>query len=450
MRFKGEVTGDTEIPKWLGISQSDIETMLVVGGSANLDLQTTKENPSYEEGLVALQDIGEGMTYETNSDVYIKLNTEISSNDDPEDGSGDDQPGEDSEDVREVAERIGTAVEERIDELSDAFNVGSDLASWVNLITEVSDLISEIADASESMGDLPEWVPEDAERTYSEFSSGLRNAAEGISAVKNNVFDSEKFVELINAELSQYETGLSLNLLAEPTSDVRPTETQEYIGKPQILKFSSLAETNSSNLQPLAESGEFHISDSADWNMQSGNQNFQIQQLEANILRDKGGNAIKSFINEQANHISDLTYKLDLDGKGIDISKSSISEKEIVIVVGEQLIIPDRVDLVSNEEGEQSLLVTLPEDTVFQQKTGIHALPLDFEEANGQWASSETTKQLFESDLIQGFEYSEQAAKDEGLRLKNLSINTGRALHYKLEIERLMSKGKQLKQLLSS
>ena len=109
MRFKGEVTGDTKIPKWLGISQSDIETMLVVGGSANLDLQTTKENPSYEEGLVALQDIGEGMTYETNSDVYIKLNTEISSNDDPEDGVGDDQPGEDSEDVREVAERIGTA-----------------------------------------------------------------------------------------------------------------------------------------------------------------------------------------------------------------------------------------------------------------------------------------------------------------------------------------------------
>ena len=104
--------------------------------------------------------------------------------------------------------------------------------------------------------------------------------------------------------------------------------------------------------------------------MQSGNQNFQIQQLEANILRDKGGNAIKSFINEQANHISDLTYKLDLDGKGIDISKSSISEKEIVIVVGEQLIIPDRVDLVSNEE-EQSLLVTLLRILYSNKKRGF-------------------------------------------------------------------------------
>ena len=43
--------------------------------------------------------------------------------------------------------------------------------------------------------------------------------------------------------------------------------------------------------------------------------------------------------------------------------------------------------------------------------------------------------------MIQGFEYSEQAAKDEGLRLKNLSINTGRSLHYKLEIEKLNEQG---------
>ena len=167
---------------------------------------------------------------------------------------------------------------------------------------------------------------------------------------------------------------------------------------------------------------------------------FHIQQLETNILRDKDGNAIKSFINEQANYVSGLTYELDLDSKEIDISQSSISEKEIVIVVGEQSIIPDSVDLVSNEDGEQSLLITLPEDTVFQQKTGIHALQ-DFEDANGQWGSSDTTKQIFESDLIQGFEYSEQAAKDEGLRLKNLSINTGRSLHYKLEIEKLNEQG---------
>ena len=78
--FRGNVNGTTETPTWLGVDQSDIENLLVVGGSANLDLQTTKENPSYEEGLVALQDIGEGMTYETNSDVCMKLNTDMSSN----------------------------------------------------------------------------------------------------------------------------------------------------------------------------------------------------------------------------------------------------------------------------------------------------------------------------------------------------------------------------------
>ena len=404
--FRGNVNGTTEIPTWLGVDQSDIENLLVVGGSANLDLQTTKENPSYEEGLVALQDIGEGMTYETSSDVYVKLNTDISSN---------------------IVESIGTAVEDRITALSDAFDVGTDLASWVNLINEVSDLIIDIADASESIGELPEWIPEAAEQTYSKFSSGLRKAAEGISAVKNEVFDSEKFLELINAELSQYETGLSLNLIAEPSSNEKPTETQEYIGEPQILKFRSLAESTSSDLEPLTASGEFNISDSADWKTVSEDQSFQIHQLETNILRDKDGNAIKSFINEQANHVEGLTYELDLDGKEIDISKSSISEKEIVIVVGEQSIIPDSIDLISNENGEQSLLVTLPEDTVFQQETGIHALPLDFEEANGQWELSDTTKQIFESDLIQGFEYSEQASKDEGLSLKNLFINTGRS-----------------------
>ena len=54
--FEGNVvSGTTEIPTWLGISQSEIENLLVVGGSANLDLQTTKENPSYDKGLVALQ-----------------------------------------------------------------------------------------------------------------------------------------------------------------------------------------------------------------------------------------------------------------------------------------------------------------------------------------------------------------------------------------------------------
>ena len=124
---------EQQVPKWLGISQSDIETMLVVGGSANLDLQTTKENPSYEEGLVALQDIGEGMTYETSSDVYVKLNTDISSN---------------------IVENIGNAVEDRITALSDAFDVGTDLASWVNLVSEVSDLIIDVADASEAIGEL--------------------------------------------------------------------------------------------------------------------------------------------------------------------------------------------------------------------------------------------------------------------------------------------------------
>ena len=43
--------------------------------------------------------------------------------------------------------------------------------------------------------------------------------------------------------------------------------------------------------------------------------------------------------------------------------------------------------------------------------------------------------------MIQGFEYSEQAAKDEGLSLKNLFINTGRSLHYKLEIEKVNEQG---------
>ena len=116
--------------------------------------------------------------------------------------------------------------------------------------------------------------------------------------------------------------------MAEPSSDEKPTETQEYIGEPQILKFRSLAESTSSDLEPLAASGEFNISDSADWKTVSEDQSFQIHQLETNILRDKDGNAIKSFINEQANHVEGLTYELDLDGKEIDISKSSISEKK--------------------------------------------------------------------------------------------------------------------------
>ena len=253
-----------------------------------------------------MQDIGEGMTYETSSDVYVKLNTDISSN---------------------IVESIGTAVEDRITALSDAFDVGTDLASWVNLINEVSDLIIDVADASEAIGELPEWIPEAAEQTYNEFSSGLRKAAEGISAVKNKVFDSEKFVELINAELSKYGTGLSLNLLAKPSSDEKPTETQEHIGVPQILKFSSLADSNSSDLQPLTASGEFNISDSADWNTASEDQSFQIQQLETNILRDKDGNAIKSFINEQANYVSGLTYELDLDNKGLTYPKQYLRKR---------------------------------------------------------------------------------------------------------------------------
>ena len=53
------------------------------------------------------------MTYETSSDFYIKLNTDVSSS---------------------IVENIGKAVEDRITALSDAFDVGTDLASWVNLI----------------------------------------------------------------------------------------------------------------------------------------------------------------------------------------------------------------------------------------------------------------------------------------------------------------------------
>ena len=163
--------------------------------------------------------------------------------------------------------------------------------------------------------------------------------------------------------------------------------------------------------------------------------------LETNILKGKDGMAIMSFINEQAEHVSGLSYKLDLTSKNIDISQSSISEKEIVVVVGEQSIIPETVNLVSNDAGEQSLLITLPGDTVFKEKEGVHALPLDFEQANGQWENSETTRQLFEADLIQGFEYSEQATKEEGVRIKDLSVNSGRPLHYKLEVDKLNEKG---------
>ena len=418
--FQGNVEGITSVPSWLGIDQNDIENLLVIGGSANLDLQTTKENPIYEKGLVALQDIKEGLTYETNSDVYIKLNTDLSST---------------------IVENIGNAVEARISDLSDAFDVGSDLASWVNLIKEVSTLINDIADASDAIGELPDWVPDSAEQTYNTFSSGLRSAAEGISAVKNQIFDSEKFVELINNELNKHETGLSLNLLAKPTSEEIPTKSQEYIGEPQILKFESLAKNEANGQQPLTEAGEFKISESADWKSTSDEQSFKIQQLEANILKDTNGMAITSFINEQAVHISDLTYKLDLDGKGVDINQSSISENELIIVIGEQSIIPESVNLVANDAGEQSLLITLPKDTVFEAPKGVQALPLDFEDADGKWIPSETTRQLFESDLIQGFEYSDKAEKEDGLKLQSLSVNTSRPLHYKLEIEKLNAQG---------
>ena len=421
--FEGNVvSGTTEIPTWLGISQSDIENLLVVGGSANLDLQTTKENPSYDKGLVALQDIGEGMTYETSSDFYIKLNTDVSSS---------------------IVENIGKAVEDRITALSDAFDVGTDLASWVNLINEVSDLVGNIAEASESIGELPDWVPESAKKTYTEFSSGLGSAAEGISALKNEIFDSEEFVELINDELNRYETGLSLNLLAKPSSDKRPTETQEYIGSPQILNFSTLAADSTNDQQPFAESGEFQVSEDADWSTTSEEQNFKILQLEENILRDTNGIAITSFINEQAVHITGLTYKLDLASKNIDFNRSSISENEIVVVIGEQTIIPESVDLVSSENGEKSLLITLQENTIFEDQNGVLTLPVDFEEANGKWAASETTRELFESDLIKGFEYSEKATEENSLKLQTLSVNTSRPLHYKLEVEKVDEQGEE-------